>query len=95
VKSLRESTDAAIGSLLRDHTLGRCASDLALRDAEGLRGTRGIPRIEGLAAVFHHRAHLAADVLVALSAALGLADSLEGGFVVGQGGLSFGLGAAA
>ncbi len=91
---LGQSADAAIGAFLGDHAAGRGSSDFALGDLEGVGRSSSIPRIQGFATMLDHRAHLGADMLIALSTALGLTNALEGGFVIGQRGLSLLMGAA-
>lgn len=87
IEALGQAADAAVRTLLRDHSARSRASDLALDDLEGLAGLCGVPSLEQLAVPLHHGSHLASNVLVSLPTALGLADSLEGGLVVGQHGL--------
>ena len=94
VEALGEATDRSVSTLLRDDALGRGATDGALGVGVGLGGLVGVAGLEGLAAALHDRSHLRADVLVALAAGFGLADSLEGGLVIGQGGLSLIVGGA-
>lgn len=88
-----QATHAAICALPGNHALRGGASDLPLGCQEGLRGAARVASIESLTALLHDRSHARSDVLIPLAAALGLADSLEGGFMVGQDGLSFGVGA--
>jgi hypothetical protein len=61
---------------------------------EGFSSLTCVTGLERFSTTLHHRSHFTADVLIALASAFGLADSLEGGFMIGQCGLSLIVGAA-
>lgn len=84
VEPLRQSADAAVCTLPRDHSLGDGTPDLALGDLEGIARALLISCVEGFATLLHHRTHLATNMLIALSPTLGLTNAFECGFMVGQ-----------
>ena len=85
VEGLGQTPHAAIRSLPGDQPLAGGPTNRAFCGGEPFAGRARISGLDGLAETFDLGSHSAANMLVVLLALGGLPDTLERGFVIGQG----------